>query len=204
MISNPHRTNSNFQLKHFIAGSCHTADGAWLVLYSQKIDVMEKVAHAKAQELRRQAASLKAQRIIENSADDVEIMIAKAEQIELQASKQTWELNVQAANQELNAIVEMMQELEPQRKFSHLSILEASEASQREEWLGELLERCENFMIAGGIPADQLTAMRCHPDFDRVILPRLKEITIALTNCTSPVDTMKYITQSPNCLIKPD
>ena len=71
-----------------------------------------------------------------------------------------------------------MAELEPQRKFKHLPMLEANEAAQREEWLGELKERAENFLLTTGtIPHDHFHHMRCHPDFEKEIAPHIRKIS---------------------------
>ena len=70
-----------------------------------------------------------------------------------------------------------MAELEPQRKYAHLPLLEASQAAQREEWLLEFKHRTENYLLSRGtIPEDQLQAMRSHPDFESSIVPFISDI----------------------------
>jgi len=184
MISKPHRNNSDFQLRHFLAGSCHTADGAWMLLYGQKIDVEVKIKHGVAQNLRRIAAIMDAQATIDSvDSSPSEKMIAEADIIEQTSGDDAWELNQTAAKNELATINALMTELEPLRKFAHLPVLEANEAAQQGEWLGELKERAENFLITQGtIPHDQLHTMRCHPDFKSDIVPFIELINDKMKN----------------------
>lgn len=177
MISKPHRNNSDFQLRYFLAGSCHTADGAWSLLYGQKIDIEVKIKHAEAQRLRRLAAIADAEDVLNRDAKASAKMIANADIIEQNSGTAVWELNTQAARNELATIDALMTELEPLRKYGHLPLLEANEASQREEWLLELKERAENFLLTQGtIPHDHLHTMRCHPDFKTILAPAIGEL----------------------------
>ena len=83
MNSKPHRNNCNFQLKHFMAGSCHTPDGAWALLYDQKIDIGVEIEHTKAQGLRRQAKIMAAQAILDDpKSTEVERLNAEADILE--------------------------------------------------------------------------------------------------------------------------
>jgi hypothetical protein len=67
-------------------------------------------------------------------------------------------------------------------------LLEANEATQRGEWLGELKERAENFLLTmGTIPHDHFHTMRCHPDFEQEIVPHIQAIT---TKVKSGVDVL--------------
>ena len=101
--------------------------------------------------------------------------MAEVDQIELDGNEETNALNVQAAQDELATIEKLMDELEPLRKYAHLPLLEASEASQRDEWLGELKRRAENFLVTcGTIPHDHFDTMRLHPDFDKEIAPFIR------------------------------
>ena len=70
-----------------------------------------------------------------------------------------------------------MDELEPQRKYAHLPLLEAAQAAQREEWLLDFERRTENFLLSKGtIPEDHLNAMRNHPDFETNIVPFIADV----------------------------
>jgi hypothetical protein len=92
-----------------------------------------------------------------------------------------------------------MAELEPQRKYGHLPLLEATEAAQREEWLGEFKARIENYLLTqGAIPQDQLEAMRRHPDFEDAIVPHISNVLTSLANAENKIDLLK---NSPNLLL---
>jgi hypothetical protein len=187
MNSKPHRNNSDFQLRYFLAGSCHTADGAYVLLYSQLVDMEAKVKHQVAQELRREAKLLEIDEILNHpGSTQVQKLNAMADKAEIEANLPVWEMNRVAATQELETIKKLMEELEPLRKYGHLDILAASEATQREEWLGELKHRAENFLLTQGtIPPDQLETMRTHPDFESSIVPHVQQLTQNIGICVN-------------------
>lgn len=184
MNSKPHRTNCDFQLKYFMAGSCHTPDGAWALLHDQKIDIAVKIEHAKAQALRRKAKILAAEAILaDETSTEVMRLNAEADLLEANSVMEGAYNNLKAAEQEYDYICKLMDDLEPLRKYKHLPFLEANEAMQREEWLGELKTRVENFLFtAGTIPHDHLNTMRCHPDFETHIVPHIDAITNQILN----------------------
>jgi hypothetical protein len=174
MESKPHRTNSDFQLRYFMAGSCHTPDGAWMLMYGQKIIIESNLKNAEAQLLRREAKIDEAQFALTQTMSSWHKKLAAADIAEANADRSIWENNVKAAGDELATIEKLMAELEPKRKYSHLPMLEANEAAQREEWLGELKERAENFLLTmGTIPHDHFHHMRLHPDFEKELLPHI-------------------------------
>lgn len=177
MTAKPHRNNSDFQLRHFMAGGCHTPDGAWALMYCQKIDIENKIKHTHAQKLRRDARIMAAKEFLAKNSDAplCHRMEREAVIMESEADAPLAELNLRAAENELATIKQIMAELEPLRKYKHLPLLEANEAAQREEWLGELKTRCENFLISqGSIPHDHLATMRSHPDFESEIVPHIR------------------------------
>lgn len=180
MNSKPHRNNCDFQLKHFMAGSCNTPDGAWALLYDQKIDIAVKIEHTKAQGLRRKAKMMAAEAVLADpNSTEGQRLNAEADLLECNSVIEGWSLNLKAAENEYAYICKLMAELEPLRKYKHLPLLEANEAMQREEWLGELKTRAENFLLtAGTIPHDHLNTMRCHPDFEAQIVPHIEAITM--------------------------
>lgn len=200
MNSKPHRTNSDFQLKYFLAGSCHTVDGAWSLLYGQKIDMEGKIRFAKICELRRNAKTLTAMEILraEHSTESARLN-AEADIQEAESEKILAEMNLQAAVDELKCINSLMEELAPHRKYGHLPLLEANEACQREEWLEELKTRAENFLVCqGAIPHDQLSTMRCHPDFEEALVPFINETVQKIQTNKDGIGMLK---QSKNFLI---
>jgi hypothetical protein len=103
--------------------------------------------------------------------------MAEADLIEWKSGESLLEMAIKGAEQELATIESIMAELEPQRKYAHLPILEAAQSAQREEWLLEFKTRTENYLLSKGtIPEDQLNAMRNHPDFELDIVPFIKDI----------------------------
>lgn len=194
MNSKPHRNNCDFQLKHFMAGSCHTPDGAWALLYDQKIDIAVKIEHSKSQDLKRRAKIMKAQAVLDDpNASEPDKMIAEGDILECNSVIESAYNNLKAAEHEYDYICKLMDELEPQRKYRHLPLLEANEAMQRDEWLGELKTRAENFLLTSGtIPHDHLNTMRCHPDFEAQIVPHIEMITTRVINSNG--DRTKVLT----------
>ena len=192
MNSNPHRNNSDFQLRHFLAGSCFTPDGAWMLMYGQMIDREAVIKSCEAQRIRREAKIMDAQAVINDPhVSQTDKMRAQADIIEADAHYYTWSTNLEAAKMELATIKQLMAELEPHRKYAHLPLLEANEAAQREEWLGEFKNRVENFMFSTGtIPEDHLRAMRNHPDFQSALLPHIQEVMVKLANAKSSADLL--------------
>lgn len=188
MYSCTHRLNHDFQLQYFMANSCRTPDAAYALLYAQKVDMETKLKHSKAQLLRKEIKMKQIQEIL-NAPDSTEIdkLEAQADALEVEADQYTYEMNLKGAQNEYDCIVELMEQLEPQRKYSHLDILDANEACQREELCEELKFRAENFLMSQGyIPSDHLSSMRCHPDFSEKILPHIGEIQHALRNGNAP------------------
>jgi hypothetical protein len=177
MHSAPHRNNSDFQLRYFIANNCHTADVAWCVMYEQRLDIFTKLEATKAKLVRRKAKKLEIDEKLK-SASEVDRLNAQADLIDWESGESLLEMAIKGAEQELATIESLMAELEPQRKYGHLPVLEASQAAQREEWLLEFKRRTENYLLSiGTIPEDQLNAMRNHPDFETEIVPHVKQVS---------------------------
>jgi hypothetical protein len=193
MESHPHRTNSDFQLRYFLAGGCHTPDGAWMLMYGQRIAIDANLKNAEAQRLRRDAKIEEARFALSQDIPPWQRMLAEANIIEAKGELEIWNNNVKAARNELATIDKIMAELEPHRKYKNLPTLEANEAAQRDEWLGELKERAENFLVTQGtIPHDHFHHMRCHPDFATELLPHIRAITKAVKSSTD--DALSLIT----------
>lgn len=194
MHSIPHRNNSDFQLKYFLSGSCFTADGAWALMYAQKIDRETVIKACEVQKIRRKIKFLEINNILtDKNISEIDKLKAEADLLEWQSSEALFNLNYEAAKAELSAIIKIMDELEPHRKYSHLPVLEANEAAQRGEWLGEFKNRVENYLFTSGtIPEDQLRAMRNHPDFQSEILPHIKETMLKLSASKNSVDVITH------------
>ena len=201
MHSAPHRNNSDFQLRHFIAGSCHTPDAAWNILYEQRLDIMSKREITKARLLKREAARLDLEEqkaAIRTRQDELRYQAAK---IEYDSGEGMLEMALAGADKELATIEGLMAELEPQRKYKHLPLLEATEAAQQDEWREEFKHRVENYLLSTGyIPHDQLEAMRKHPDFEGAILPHIKQTMLRLENAGSTSAAVTLLTKHANML----
>ena len=196
MHSASHRLNHDFQLRHFLAGSCHTPDAAWTLLYSQKIDMESKLKTAKAQAIDRKIKTLEAENLLASS-DPIMRLQGEKIQAELEASQYIFDMNVEGAEKELETIVALMEELEPLCQYAHLPILERNEACWREEWALELIRRAENNLLAyGTIPPDQLETMRQHPDFKERIVPKILELT-AKVQMQDRAITFRELEESP-------
>ena len=196
MHSASHRLNHDFQLRHFLAGSCHTPDAAWTLLYSQKIDMESKLKTAKAQAIDRKIKALEVENLLASS-DPIMRLQGEKIQAELEASQYIFDMNVEGAEKELETIVALMEELEPLCKYAHLPILERNEACWREEWCLELIRRAENNLLAyGTIPPDQLETMRQHPDFKERIVPKILELT-AKVQMQDRAITFRELEESP-------
>ena len=74
-----------------MAGSCYTPDGAWALLYGQKIDMEVKVEHSKAQKMKRDAKIMENEAILaDENAKPWEKMVAEATIIECKSAEDTW------------------------------------------------------------------------------------------------------------------
>lgn len=197
MHSAPHRNNSNFQIRHFIAGSCHTPDAAWNILYEQMIDIQIKLNSTKANLLRREAKKIDLEERKNSIQTEQDKLRYEADFIEFMSSDGLLELALSGAEKELQCIKSLMDELEPYRKYKHLPFLEATEAAQQDEWREEFKNRIENYLLGQGfIPADQLEAIRRHPDFESHILPHIKKTMVALENAKSTSKSISLLTRT--------
>jgi hypothetical protein len=193
MSSQPHRNNSDFQLRYFIAGGCHTPDGAWNIMYEQKLDIQFKIEHTKAQIIRRKIRKIELeQNYNDPNISELDKLCLEAELIDFKAGEGMLELALSGAEKELNTIKTIMDELEPYRKYSHLPLLEATEAAQQDEWREEFKHRIENYLITQGtIPEDQIRAMRNHPDFETNLVPHIRQVTQALEKQNDKLNMLK-------------
>ena len=109
-------------------------------------------------------------------------MDGEAEILDFRHHHHLGEVLAAAARDEIAFIDRCIAELQPKRKYAHLTDAEAVEAIQLEEWeMESLLYRVENFMVTtGSIPSDEFSNMRQHPNFAAKILPRIAEITECL------------------------
>ena len=170
------RLNHDFQIIHFIAGSCHTPDAAYAILCDLKEDRLNAIKLFEAGKLREEAKRLRAEAAMKSS-DPLVSLEAKADLVEIAALAETTKKNYEAALAELATIENCMKSLEPRRKFKHLPDAQAHEAAQSEEWKLELIHRAENCLLTTGtISTDHFATMRMHPDFQNEILPAITQI----------------------------
>jgi hypothetical protein len=194
MISKNNRQNSNFQILHFLVGSCHTPDAAYALLCDLKEDRERALSKIKSADLWMQAKILKLEEVINNPDSKVyEVLEAKAELIDIENEKPFAQKNIDAAYNEFDFIQKCMSKLEPHRKYAHLSLPEAHQAMQKEEWCLELKHRAENFLLTEGrIPHDQFSTMRQHPDFNSELLPFIESTKACIQNGV-PLQSIKLL-----------
>lgn len=180
MHAKTNRQNHDFQILHFLIGSCHTPDGAYALLCDLRDDRNDALKQSAAAELRERAKIVRAERRIA-SDDEAERLEGQADLAEIEGHAETLAKNLAAAKAELAFIESCIDYLQPLRQFAHLSDAEAHEACQREEWRLELVARAENYLLtAGTIPADHLATMRQHPDFASSILPAIEQTRVLM------------------------
>lgn len=170
------RQNHDFQIAYFIAGACHTPDGAYMVLCNQKAERERALLGLKTDHLRKKLWDLDIKERLESPDEKVRIQ-AEIDLIEEEANRPTMESAVVAAQKELEFINKCIEKIQPYRKYAHLSDHDAHEAAQHDEWKHELIYRAENFILTTGtIPHDHFATMRQHPDFKEEIYPVIAEI----------------------------
>jgi hypothetical protein len=182
MSAKLHRTNTNFQIAYFIAGRCHTADAAYIELINLREDRQAALNMAKSYEVRRQAVKMKID-IRLASPDPIEQIEGRADLIEFEFAQEQHQQLKQAAEDELAFINECIDKINPFREYKDLTDHQAAEACQRKEWMLELKNRAENFLLTqGNIPTNEFDTMRQHPDFQTTLLPHIEHTQLALTS----------------------
>ena len=186
-----HRQNTDFQLAYFLAGSCSTPDGAWNLLYGQRLAVENALEAGKVQRLDIRIKKLKAQRVLDNSTDEIERLEAERDVIEANSAERMLNLNEKGAQGELAMIEELMAKLQSLCRYDTSDPHAHQEAAQRDEWAGEFMRRAENMLIANsiGIPYDHVQAMRAHPEFVTKILPHITATGKTLAAASQKQDT---------------
>jgi hypothetical protein len=176
MISKNHRQNTNFQITHFLAGSCHTPDGAYFLLQDLREERQLAVENYLVSKVRTEAKIIRIKRTLD-SVDEADRLEAEADMQEIENNVRTGAILYQAACDEIAFIDNCLEKLNEHRKYKGLPDTEACQAMQYDEWLLELIHRAENFLATQGtIPADEFNTMRMHPAFSSEILPKINEI----------------------------
>jgi len=182
------RLNHDFQIAHFIAGSCQTPDAAYAILCDLKEDRSNALKSFAAYNLRDRAKIKRAERVIakfidpetqeviDGDTENPDYLDAKADIVELQALAETTQRNYDAAVAELETIQKCMDALQAHRRFAHLPDAQAHEAAQHEEWKLQLIHTAENHLLTGhAVPPDHYATMRMHPEFLTAILPSIEK-----------------------------
>lgn len=165
------RLNHDFQIRHFLAGSCFTADAAYGLMCDLEDDRVMALNAAKVSSLRSEAMKLRIDARI-RSKDAADAIEAQADILEYELSQDLSNRNIAAAEAELKTIRDLKMQLEPLRRFAHLPLAQAHEAAQQEEWKLHLLYTAQNMMMSqGSISHDYIGTMRQHPEFESAMLP---------------------------------
>lgn len=176
MNSKTHRQNHDFQIAHFLAGSCHTADGAYALLCDLKEDREVAIRSYEASQIRLSIKKSEIEKKLKSWCKNTRLS-AQADLAEIQATEPQSKACYDAALAEYAFIQKCIDAVQPHRKFSHLPDSEAHEAAQFDEWKFELISRAENALLTiGTIPTDHFATMRMHPAFKDEIMPAIENI----------------------------
>lgn len=174
-----HRLNTDFQIAYFLAGACHTPDGAYAQLCGLAEERRNTIAVNDANKKKKQAKLIRIQRRMK-SKDEAERLEAEAELEVMQAMEATGQACYVAAKAELAFIEKCIKEVAPLRKYAHLPDDEAAQAMQYDEWKLELIFRAQNYLLTTKtIPHDHFAAMRQHPAFKTDIFPAIEALRSA-------------------------
>jgi len=176
-----HKQNSNFQITYFLAGACHTADGAYAMLCDLKEERESAIKNYAVSQLKEKAKKIRAEKMLDE--DEATKLEGQADLLEIKNNLESGNVLYEAALAELHHIEKCIEAVQPLRKYKNYSDLEAHELAQENEWKLELIHRAENYMITSGtIPSDHFVTMRMHPAFKTEILPRIEEIQLQLSD----------------------
>jgi len=187
-----HWRNSNFQIRNFLAGKCHTADEAHRMLCELYEERDVAIKNAEATDLRTQAKVLRAELAVRDSTTEADKLEAKADLVEVNAFKIQGMAVLAQAIRERDYIQSLLDEVQPFRKYGHLPDEEAHQLIQEEEWKIELMWRAENFLTSQGtIPHDHLSTMRLHPSFEAELMPYVQQLSNKLESRQSKLEMHK-------------
>ncbi len=164
-----HRSNSDFHLKYFLAGTCYTPDAAYFRLLMEQEALVEKI------EINKQThdyAIKIAQAKFNEATKESERLAAEKEIKELEIKEIMYERTYTAALKELNTLNDLIEQLKPQCKYIDMDPDDAWNECQREEWLYEIKARIENGLVSTkNISPTDIEIARRHPDFQLEIAP---------------------------------
>lgn len=174
-----YRTNTDFDLKHFVASEAHTPDGKYVLWTAQLNLLKEQYAGFKATMMRKEAREEELLEMLDADTRDAVLTQArekmiKAELMEIRAGKENDVLNASGGYREIKTLERLIDNVRPLCKYLHLDLLDQQDAIQEEEWLLELQSRAKKHIACTGtIPVDQLTAMMAHPKFETDMKPMI-------------------------------
>ncbi len=179
MAFKSYRTNTNFDILHFVGKDAYTPDGKYVLYVAQRNVLKENYTRFLIAQKRKQARIQDLKRTVEQGSYAVgttgRAFDASLEIEELEASDENDRLNLEGGRAEIEFYDKIIAQLEPMCKYIHLGLIAQQEAVQEEEWLLEFVERARNYIQSvGHVPADQLSAMKAHPRFKESILPEIK------------------------------
>lgn len=180
------RVNSNFQIAHFIRG--HTPDGTYFKLKGLLEDRQMAIEEYRTGSMKNRAEKLRlSQRLkklngwvrrlfMQKDLREAAILDTQAALDKLTFGLARGEELYSIALEEREFLRTYMEGLKIHCKYvGKMAESHAAEACQQEEWRLEFLQRAENYLIsAQRIPANELRAMRSHPDFQTSILPLIE------------------------------
>lgn len=185
------RQNHDFQIAYFLAGACQTPDAAYALLCDLKEDRSTALKNFEASKLREQAKIIRANRMIEDKDEAVQLE-GRADLAEIGAMSEMTHNNVNAAVAELEFINKCMDALQPLRKYAHMPDAVAHELAQHEEWKLQLIHTAENQLVCHGVvQPDHYATMRMHPAFATEILPALAATQQMLRDAGSVEGSLK-------------
>ena len=170
------RQNTNFQIAHFIAGNCHTADAAYFALRNLQDERQRAVDNIPVAQIRFRARRQELKQKLQSDLE-YERLRAESDLLELSIEEKYYTPLAESALAELQYITECIERIQPMRKYGHMPDIDAAEAIQAEEWGMELQRRAENYLLTSGtIPHDHFNTMRLHPAFETQLLPHIEKI----------------------------
>jgi DNA-binding transcriptional regulator PaaX len=179
----PGKSNTRFQNESFVRDACHTDDGKWAQIASQRRASAQKVQSLEVQALDREALRLK---------NEAALIEAKARILEFEQAEESFAEAAEGARDELRHLEALLAEIEPKRKYADLSDIEAAEATQLDEWAEDLkfTAECMIFGTRIGIAHDYFKVMRNHPRFHSDILPHLAAIVRAIETAHGQISSV--------------
>jgi hypothetical protein len=168
--------NSNFHILTQMVGTRNTPDEAYRVLAFELEEQEHALSLEEANQLLRQQQRKELTRAAKSWWPFKRVK-ATAALMKLTGDECRVEGAAVRAEQEVAFIKQLMTEIAPHRRYSHLPDDEAFQACQAEEWAAEHLKRATRFLVCDHkIPENYLEAMTVHPWWESYLMPRIAEL----------------------------